>query len=227
MQHWVTKPGAAFYRSQGDPAAAPVILPAFGWGPGRAGPGPDAVIFTNCDQLEIYAGGRHLVTGTPDRRRFPHLAHAPVFADLTIGTGRSMLLLPELRIDGYLGGVKVATTVMSADPYRDQLSLTADEAEIAADGIDATRITVRAVDAYGHQRRGAGGEVSLTFDGPAELIADNPFPFGVYGPVGGAFVRSLAGQTGQVAIMAEHPTLGRATVQITTAQVKRTWLTRR
>ena len=37
--------------------------------------------------------------------------------------------------------------------------------------------------------------------------------------MGGAFVRSLAGQTGVVAIMAEHPTLGRAMAQITMAQV--------
>jgi len=215
----VAKPGAAFYRSQGDPAATPVILPAFGWGPGRAGPGRDAVIFTNCDRLEIYVGGLHLVTGTPDRQRFAHLAHAPVFADLTIDASQSVLLLPELRIDGYLGGLKVATTVMSADPHLDRLSLTADDAEIGADGTDATRITVRAVDAHGHQRRGAGGEVTLTFDGPAELIGDNPFPFGVYGPVGGAFVRSLAGQTGLVTIVAGHPALGRATVQIKTVQV--------
>jgi beta-galactosidase len=215
----VAKPGAAFYRSQRDPRTGPVILPAFGWGPGRAGPGRDAVIFTNCDQLEIYAGGQHVTTGLPARQRFAHLAHPPVFADLTAGASQSVLLLPELRIDGYLAGRKVATTLMSADPYLDRLSLTADHAAIGADGSDATRITFGAIDAHGNQRRGAGGDVTLTVTGPAVLIGDNPFPFGVYGPVGGAFIRSRPGRTGLVTVSAQHPALGRAVVQVTATAV--------
>ena len=39
---------------------------------------------------------------------------------------------------------------MSADPRGDRLQLTADDAAIIADGSDATRITFRAVDAYGN-----------------------------------------------------------------------------
>ncbi|HWG14385.1 MAG TPA: glycoside hydrolase family 2 TIM barrel-domain containing protein, partial [Streptosporangiaceae bacterium] len=219
----VAKPGAGFYQSQGDPGTGPVIRPAFCWGPGRTGPGPAAVIFTNCDRLEIYIGGQHAATGMPDRQRFAHLAHPPVFVDLTVDASPPVLpappVLPELRIDGYLAGRKVATTVMSADPSLDRLSLTASDTAIGADGSDATRITVRAVDAHGNHRRGVAGNVALTVTGPAVLIGDNPFPFGAYGPVGGAFVRSLPGQTGLVAVSAEHPALGHATVQVTiTAQ---------
>jgi beta-galactosidase len=214
----IAKPGAGFYRSQGDPGTGPVILPAFCWGPGHAGPERAAVIFTNCDRLEIYAGGRHAATGMPDRRRFAHLAHPPVFADLTADASPPVLpVLPELRIDGYLAGRKVATTFMSADPSLDRLSLTAGHAAIGADGSDATRITFRAVDAHGNHRRGVTGNVDLTVTGPAVLIGDNPFPFGVYGPVGGAFVRSLPGRTGQITVIAEHPALGRAMVQVTAA----------
>lgn len=109
---------------------------------------------------------------------------------------------------------------MSADPSLDRLNLTADHAAIGADGSDATRITFRAVDAHGNHRRGIAGNVALTVTGPAVLIGDNPFPFGVYGPVGGAFVRSLPGRTGLVAVSAEHPTLGRATVQVTAIAVR-------
>ncbi len=86
----VPKPGAAFYRSQVDPRVRPVILPVFCWdfGPDSPpeGPGPDAMIATNCDRLEIYVGGVHWATGTPDRERFRNLAHPPVFVDLTIGS---------------------------------------------------------------------------------------------------------------------------------------------
>jgi beta-galactosidase len=211
----VPKPGAAFYRSQVDPRVRPVILPVFFWDSGprspAAGPGPHAMIATNCDRLEIYVGGRHLVTGIPDNREFRHLAHPPVFADLTVdGSG-----LPELRIDGYLGGRLIASVRMSADTARDRLALTADHGSIRADGTDTTRLTFRALDAYGNQRPHVAGDVSLSLAGPGLLIGDNPFPFGRYGGVGGAFVRSVPGRAGLVKVTATHPHLGRAVVRIT------------
>ena len=210
----VPKPGAAFYRSQVDPRVRPVILPVFFWdfGPRSPahGPGSHAMIATNCDRLEIYVGGRHLATGTPDARDFGYLAYPPVFADLTVdGSGR-----PDLRLDGYLGGQLVASARMSGDSARDRLALTADDASIRADGTDTTRVTFRAVDAYGNQRPHVTGDVSLSLIGPATLIGENPFAFGTYGGVGGAFVRSQPGQTGLVSVTARHPVLGQAAVRI-------------
>jgi beta-galactosidase len=211
----VPKPGAAFYRSQADPRVRPVILPVFFWdfGPGSPpdGPGPDAMIATNCDRLEIYVGSRHFATAVPDVQGFGHLTYPPVFADLTVGgSGR-----PELRIDGYLGGRLVASVRMSADTARDRLALSADHGSIRADGTDATRLTFRALDAYGNQRPHVTGDVSLSLTGPATLIGDNPFLFGAYGGVGGAFVRSEPGRAGLVRVTARHPSLGRATVRVT------------
>ena len=211
----VPKPGAAVYRSQVDPCVRPVILPVFCWdfGPGSPprGPGPQAMIATNCDRLEIYAGGQHLATGTPDRTAFGHLAYPPVCADLTVdGAAR-----PELRIDGYLGGQLAATVLMSADTGRDRLELAIADRSIEADGSDATRITFRAADAYGHQRPHVTGLVTLAVAGPATLIGDNPFPFASYGPAGGAFLRSQPGQTGEVLVTATHPALGQAEAWIT------------
>jgi beta-galactosidase len=223
------KPGAAFYRSQQDPRVRPVILPAFFWdfGPGSPdGPGANAMIATNCDRLEIYVGGRHVTTGVPDVRYLGHLAWPPAFADLTADglaadglaagglAGRSEAR-PDLRIDGYLRGRLVASVRMSADTARDRLALAADDSEIQADGSDATRLTFRAVDAYGNQRRRAAGEVRLSLTGPGTLVGDNPFPFGRYGGVGGAFVRSGPGPTGVVRVTASHPALGRATARVT------------
>ena len=204
----------AFYRSQLDPRVSPVILPVFFWdfGPGSppGGPGAHAMIATNCDRLEIYVGGRHAGTGTPDTRELGHLAHPPVFADLAVdGSG-----LPELRIDGYVGERLAASVRMSADRARDRLALTADDRSIQADGTDTTRLTFRALDAYGHQRRHVTGTVSLSLTGPAALIGDNPFPFGAYGGVGGAFVRSEPGRAGLVRVTARHPSLGQATVRV-------------
>ena len=56
--------------------------------------------------------------------------------------------------------------------------------------------------------------MTLELAGPATLIGDNPFPFGDYGGVGGAFVRSQPGGTGLVPVTARHPGLGEATVRL-------------
>jgi beta-galactosidase len=209
----VPKPGAAFYQSQVDPRVRPVILPVFFWDFG--GPGPNSMIATNLDRLEIYVGGQHVATGTPDQQQFGSLAYPPVFVDLTVTSGDSGTTLPELRIDGYLGQHLAATTHMAADTRGDRLSLMADDTAIEADGSDATRITFRAVDAHGNHRPNVTGDVSLTLTGPAVLVGDNPFAFGEYGGVGGAFVRSVPGQAGLVRVTAEHASLGRAAVQVT------------
>ncbi len=213
----VPKPGAAFYQSQVSPDVRPVIQPVFRWdfGPGspRRGPGPRAMIATNCDRLEIYLGDQHFATGTPDTQNYPSLAYPPVFVDLTVdGPGRSR---PDLRIDGYVGGQKVTTVRMSADTARDRLVLTCDDSSIQGDGTDATRITFRALDAYGHQRPHVTGTVRLSLTGPATLIAQNPFSFAAYGGVGGGFVRSRPGRSGRVKVTARHPVLGTATVRLT------------
>lgn len=220
----VPKPGAAFYRSQVDPAVRPVILPVFFWdfGPGSPadGPGSNAMIATNLERLEIYVGGQHVATGTPDTASYPNLSYPPVFTDLTVsGTG-----LPELRIDGYLTDRKVASLRMSADTARDRLELTADDTSIEADGSDATRITFQAVDVYGNHRPGVTGEVALALTGPATLVGDNPFAFGTYGGVGGAFVRSRPGRAGVVRVTATHPALGSATVRVTVTTPKTAYI---
>ena len=100
------------------------------------------------------------------------------------------------------------------------MQLTADHTTITADGSDATRITFRATDAYGNHRPDVTGEVTLTLTGPATLIGQNPFAFGSYGGVGGAFVRSIPGMTGQVTVTARHATLGSASVRVTIAAAR-------
>ncbi len=211
----VPKPGASFYRSQMDPAVAPLILPAFFWdfGPNSPanGPGSGAMIATNCDLLEVYLDGQLHTTGTPDASNFGSLSHPPVFVDLTVdGSG-----LPTLRIDGYVDGAIATSVQMSSDPTMDRLGLELDDDLIEGDGSDATRLTFRALDAYGNQRPYVGGDVTLQISGPGVLVGQNPFNFGIYGGVGGAFVRSVAGGTGVVTVTAAHPSLGRAQATLT------------
>ena len=78
-------------------------------------------------------------------------------------------------------------------------------------------LAISMASAYGNHRPNMTGEVTLTLTGPAVLIGQNPFAFGSYGGVGGAFVRSVPGKTGQVTVTARHATLGSASVRVTVA----------
>jgi beta-galactosidase len=210
----VPKPGAGFYQSQVDPAVRPVIAPAFFWdfGPNSpaTGPGPQAVIGTNCDRLELFVAGQHHSTALPDKARFANLRYPPAFADLTVsGTG-----LPELRIDGYVGDRLVLSRRFAGDPAGDRLSLAIDDPSISADGSDATRVVFRALDAYGNQRPYVSGSVALTLTGPSALVGDNPFAFGDFGGVGAVWLRSLPDQPGSARLTASHPSLGTASVSL-------------
>ncbi|HJP79669.1 MAG TPA: glycoside hydrolase family 2 TIM barrel-domain containing protein [Pseudonocardiaceae bacterium] len=210
----VPKPGAGFYQSQVDPQVRPVIAPGFFWdfGPSSpaAGPGPNTVIATNCERLELYVDGQHHGTALPDHARFPNLRYPPAFADLTVsGAG-----LPELRIDGYVGNRVVTTKTFASDPGGDRLSLVADDLAISADGSDATRVVFRALDAYGNQRPYVSDSVALRVTGPAILVGDNPFAFADFGGVGAVWLRSIPSRPGPIRLTASHPTLGSATVLV-------------
>jgi beta-galactosidase len=206
----VPKPGAAIYRAQADPRVTPVIAPAFYWDFGPASPVtslPDAMICANLDRLELYVASEHFATLTPDAAAYPHLAYPPSFADFTAVDGSS---LPDLRIDGYLGGELVTARSFAADPSGDVLTLEADDAEIEADGTDATRLWFRVVDRYGAPRPYVTGQVTLALDGPGVLVGDNPFDFAAAGGAGAAWLRSLPGSPGLVTVTATHPALGTA-----------------
>jgi len=203
----VPKPGAAIYLSQVKPSVRPVIAPAFCWDSGDS-PGQAAMIGTNCARLEIYLNGKHDKTAYPDTKDYPHLAFPPVVTDLVVNPAAYQ----DLRIEGYLSktskaGETPATVLkMTADTSGDRLELTADDPSIVGDGSDATRITFRATDAYGNHRPGVTGTVTLSLSVPsgkslpAVLVGGPSFDFGTYGSVGGAFVRSLPGQTESVTV---------------------------
>ena len=214
----VPKPGASIYQAQITPADRPVVIACFWWD-NASPPGANSMFATNCDRLELIVNGTPWQSVTPDAEGFGALRYPPAFADLTGAAAAAGLPagagLPDLRIDGYVGTRPVATLQMTADTSRDKLSLSLADTEIAADGSDATAITVRVTDAYGNHRPGTAGDVALTLAGPATLIAANPFPLAAVGGVGGGFIRSQPGRTGRVSLTARHAALGEASVGLT------------
>ncbi len=221
----VAKPGAAIYQTQGDPAVRPVIIPVFFWetaglvpssGPG---PGQTAMIASNCERLEVFIGGTLVASALPAAGSplYGGLAHPPFLIRLP---QRLPKPAPDLLIQGFAGGQPVARVRMSADPGGDALAMTVDDTTISADGSDATRAVFRAIDTFGNQRRYGSGQVALNLSGPATLVGDNPFAFGQYGGLGAVWIRSLAGQPGAITLIASHPLLGQAEVQVRSAPVK-------
>jgi beta-galactosidase len=210
----VPKPGAAIYQSQGDPSVAALILPVFFWEQGGAAPAaPTAMIASNCEQLEVFIDGAHVATALPalDSALYSGLVHPPFLVHLP---PRRPDATPELLVLGFVGGQQVTYLRMSADPAGDALGMTVDDSSITADGSDATRAVFRAIDAYGNQRRYASGQVALSLSGPATLVGDNPFAFGEYGGLGAVWIRSQAGQPGDITLTASHPLLGQAEIHV-------------
>jgi beta-galactosidase len=223
----VPKPGAAMYRAQIEPTERIVLEPAFTWDPpverqfrpgndNRTvpdgwGPGERAVIFTNCDRIEVHVGGQHRATARPSREEFPHLVTPPTIVDLRVN-GREGA---DLVLEGYLDDALVITRRYSGNRAADVLCLRVDDPAIVADGVDATRVELAIVDQFGEPRGSSQVRVALELRGPGRLIGEPVFDFSETGAVGAVWVRSRAqGDTGLATVIASHPRLGAANVTI-------------
>jgi len=222
----VLKPGSAMYAAQVDPSVRVVLEPAFTWdppverqfAPGRDnrtvsetwGPGEDAVIFSNCDRIEASVGGEHRASVRPDKENFPNLVTPPSIIDLSMD-GREPA---ELLLEGYIGGELVITRRFAGDHTGDVLTIVADDDQIAADGVDATRVELKIVDRYGEARGHSQARITVEVSGPGELIGESPFDFTDTGAVGAVWVRSRAGEEGLIAVRASHVIYGSVTAQV-------------
>jgi len=209
----VPKLGASFYMAQGDAKARAVIAPNFYWDFGAntpRGPGRGAMIFSNCERLEVFVNGKLHARLEPDAGRFPHLKHAPFVVDLDMdGAGR-----PDLRIDGYVGGKLALSRKFSSDPAKDKLSFAADDAELVGDGSDATRLELRVTDEFGAERAFASGIIDFEVSGPGEIVGDNPLSLAEGGGVGAVWLRTKPGGSGKITVTAKNRRFGSQTLTV-------------
>lgn len=209
----IPKLGASFYRSQGDPTIEPVILPSFYWDFSLhtpSGPGPNSAIFSNCERLELFIDDKHHSTIHPDRTSYPHLQHAPFFADLQLNGAQS----PELRVEGYRANKMAISRSFSSNHSEDRLFVHADDTVLEADGSDATRLMFAQVDKFGAPRPFVGGEVSIHIEGPGVVVGDNPFDLGKTGGAGAVYIRTIPHRAGHIRITVHHAALGTKIVHI-------------
>ena len=207
------KPAAGFYKSQCDPAEEVVLEPAFHWARGDASIGfSKAVVCSNCDHLKFYIDDQLVAEVDPDRKQFAHLRYAPFVLEM----GELFHKWGDLRLDGYILGKQVISKRFSGKGVDAKFLLLPDDAELIADGADATRVVLRVTDEFGAVQPFANDAIKFEVEGPAEIIGDNPFS--LIGGTGAVWIRSQE-KPGKVILKAVHPQLGsqQAEIQIVTS----------
>jgi hypothetical protein len=198
---------------QGDPKRGAVIHPNFYWDFGSKspnGPGKGVAVFSNCNELKLFVDGKAHATVKPDVVNYGNLKHPPFFVDLEFADAKPT----ELRIDGYLNGVRVTSRSFSASTKQDQFFVMADDKEILGDGSDASKVVFRVTDKYGAARPFATGNVSFEISGPGSIIGDNPFNLTDSGGAAAIWVKSKTKSTGIITLKATHENLGSKIVKI-------------
>jgi beta-galactosidase len=234
------KRGAGFYLSQGDPdgPGGAVVVPGFAWWFEVSGPaqhGLDAhdtnsvacladaklnvagagrgVIWSNCDEVQVFLNGEMTATLRPDRSSYPNLAHPPMWMPLSGIADR-----PVLTLVGIVGDQEVVNTSYAPDADGATLTVAADSASIAHDGSDATRVSVLATDTFGNHLPYATGVCTVSVSGAGELIGDTAkgIDFGDTGGSGAVWVRAAVGKApgSGTTVRFSHPTYGSAQTRV-------------
>lgn len=206
------KPAAGFFRSQCSPQEEAVLEPGFHFAENdEPGGFEKEVICSNCDEIQcsIVSNGvaKPVVRLKPAHDEFPHLAHPPFF--LTLPDGNDVW--GDLQLDGYVDGKLVVSKTCSGKGIDQKFTVTADDAELVADGSDATRVSLRITDEYGAIRSLCNDPVSITLEGPAVLLGESLVSLS--GGVTAVWVKTTT-VPGDVTLTARHLHFGERKVMI-------------
>lgn len=204
----IPKPAAGFYKSQCEPSEEIVLEPAFDWARGDENETfTNALVCSNCEKLKYFVGDRMIAEVEPDRKTYPNLKYAPFVANLHNAIGRGW---EDLRIEGYIGGKKVIERRMSAKGVEKQFVVAADDTELLADGIDATRVVFKVTDEFGNVQPFAHAAIVFSIEN-GTIIGDNPFA--LVGGSGAIWIKSTE-KAGMIRLTAKHGRFGTKTVEI-------------
>ena len=208
----IPKAAAGFYKSQCEPGEEVVVEPAFNWSSGdhSGAGGPGLVpVCSNCEHLKLYIDGTLHTEADADHKNFAHLKYPPFMVDLS-----NLPLNPwgDLRIDGYIGGKVALSKTYSGKGVDAKLLVEPDDVALLGDGSDVTRVLLRVTDEFGNTRQFASGSVTLSIEGPGEIIGENPF--GLVGGAGAIWIKTKA-EAGVIHLTAKHQYLPEQKIQIT------------
>jgi hypothetical protein len=88
-----------------------------------------------------------------------------------------------------------------------------DDEQIAADGVDGSRIFFGIADRFGNQRAAADGTLRVQHNGAGRFVGDASFAMNERA-AGAVWLRSVLKEAGQANIAIAHPSLGRRSIVI-------------
>ena len=206
------KPAAGFFRSQCSPQEEAVLEPGFHFAQNdEPGGFQKEAICSNCDEIQcsIVSNGaaKPVIRLKPAHDEFPHLAHPPFF--LTLPDGNDVW--GDLQLDGYIDGKLVISKTCSGKGIDQKFTVTADDAELVADGSDATRVSLRITDEYGAIRPLCNDPILITLEGPAVLLGETLVSLS--GGVTAVWVKATT-VPGDLILTARHAHFGKRKVTI-------------
>jgi beta-galactosidase len=205
---------AYVYKSQLPPEQTIVLQAATHWtmGDRAGGSNHQLVVFSNCDEIDVFMADTYLGRYQPDRATYAHLPHPPFTVRWPAGFNPWTQAFDDLHIVGYIQGQTVAEQWIASDHAAQCLKLAIDSPQLWADGVDMTRLVVKITDRYGNILPYAVYVIHIELEGNAVLVGENPLPL-----IGGqAALYVKAGQAkGTITITARAPDLPPASVTLT------------
>ncbi len=205
------KMAAHFYRSQRDRKYGAVLEAATHWTVGdRDGGGINPIyIFTNCDYVKVYTNGKEIGTYYPAKDEFPGVPYPPCrVTNFNVVWGQ---LWGSARFEGYIDDELVIERFYAHDPVPTTLTVVPDDKAIDADGIDVTRVEVKACDQAGNPLPYFFSPAHIEVTGAGELIGDTDVSLiaGTYG-----FWVRAGEEKGTINIKVSNPRLGETTAEV-------------
>jgi beta-galactosidase len=188
------------------------ILPHWNW-PERLGQVTPVFVYTSGNSAELFLNGKSL--GLKKKGEHEYRLH---WDDVIYQPG-------ELKVVAYKNGKKWATDAVKTTGAPAKLLLSADHAEIAADGKDLSFITVTVADKDGLQVPRSKNHIKFAVEGPGEIVAtdngDATSFESFQAPERNAFngmalviVRAKPGQPGEIKLTANAEGLSTAATSI-------------
>lgn len=192
------------------------ILPHWNW-PDRVGQITPVHVFTSGDEAELFLNGKSL--GKKKKSQYQYRLR---WDDVVYEPG-------EIHVVTYRNGTEWATDTVRTTGAAAGYRLTADRADIAADGEDLSFITVEVVDAKGDLVRDNYDPITFSISGPGEIVAtDNgnpadltPFPSlerKAFSGLALAIVKAKKGESGSFSLNAVASVAGNGTERISGVQ---------
>ncbi|OGD13719.1 beta-galactosidase [Candidatus Atribacteria bacterium RBG_19FT_COMBO_35_14] len=167
---------AYFYKSQMDPEIEKVVfiarylIPSF-----NEDYGDEIIVFSNCDEIDLYAGEKYINSAKPDRINYSNLPHPPFIFKNCSWWEWGASNIASLKAIGKINGKEVVQHEIFPFGRPDKLVLKPDYTELIADGADCVRVVIELQDKNSQILHLSHHPVFFEIAGPGKLIAENPF----------------------------------------------------